>query len=156
MPKILGIDPGLQTTGYGCVEVKGDQYTLISAGVILTSNKNSLAERLDFIYQDIVEVIEQVQPDLVSIEKIFFLKNVTSGIDVSQARGVLMLACQQAKLPIYEYTPLQVKMSLTGYGRATKDQIQVMVKKFLNLKVKPKPDDCADALALAITQSQRG
>ena len=153
--KILGLDPGLRTTGYGCIEAQGERYTFIEAGVILTPQDKPLAERLALIHKDIQQIIATLEPDLVSIEKIFFFKNITSGINVAQAMGVLTLACHQAGLPINEYPPLEVKMSLTGYGRATKHQIQTMVAQFLKLDKAPKPADAADALALALTHAFR-
>ena len=150
---ILGIDPGLETVGFGCIRSDGRRHTFIDGGVIKTSSKDVLAKRLSIIYDNIRQLIDELRPDLVSMERLFFVKNITSGMKVAQAQGVLTLACQQASLPVFEYTPLQIKIALTGYGRATKDQVQIMVQKILKLEQKPKPDDCADALAAALTKA---
>ena len=149
--KILGIDPGLQTVGFGCIASDGRQHRFLDGGVIRTSAKDDLAERLAIIHDHLQELLAELKPDLVSMERLFFVKNVTSGIGVAQAQGVLILACGKAGLPLFEYTPLQIKMALSGYGRATKDQVQFMVQKLLNMAEKPKPDDCADALGAALT-----
>ena len=151
MQKILGIDPGLQTVGFGVIESDGRVHKFVGGGVITTPSSEELPKRLATIYDNAVDLIAEFKPDIASIEKLFFLKNVTSGIQVAQAQGVLILACQKADLQIYEYTPLQIKMSLSGYGRATKEQVQLMVQQFLHLSKKPTPDDCADALAAALT-----
>ena len=149
--KILGIDPGLQTVGFGCIESDGRHHRFLAGGVITTSSKDETPKRLEEIYDHLQELLAELQPDLVSMEKLFFVKNVTSGIRVAQAQGVLVLACKKAELPLFEYTPLQIKMALSGYGRATKAQVQFMVQKLLNLSEKPKDDNCADALGAALT-----
>ena len=151
MQKILGIDPGLRTIGFGVIESDGRAHKFVAGGVITTLSSEELPKRLATIHSNAVDLIAEFKPDAVSIEKLFFFKNVTSGIQVAQAQGVLILACQSAGLQIYEYTPLQIKMSLSGYGRATKEQVQLMVQQFLRLSKKPQPDDCADALAAALT-----
>lgn len=147
---ILGIDPGTGTTGFGVVKTDGRTFRLVEAGVIKTTPNAPLPGRLATIYNDINDVIKSANPQAVSIEKLFFAQNVTTAMAVSQARGVVMLAAEQAKLAVFEYTPLQIKQALTGYGRADKKQMQEMVKVMLGLKDTPKPDDCADALAAAI------
>ena len=149
--RILGIDPGLKTVGYGCLESDGSSHSLIGAGTIKTSGKQPAAERLATIYDNLSELIQELKPEIVSIEKLFFFRNITSAVGVSQAQGVLMLACCRAGLELVEYTPLQIKMALTGYGRAEKKQIQVMVQRMLGLAEPPKPPDCADALGAALT-----
>jgi crossover junction endodeoxyribonuclease RuvC len=150
--RIIGIDPGTGILGFGVVEfTKGKPPKLIDAGVITTPAHTPLDARLLDIYNSLSEIIAATKPDAMSIEKLFFAQNITTAISVSHARGVAMLTGAQAGLPIAEYTPLQIKQTLTGYGRADKKQIQEMVKIHLNLKTTPKPDDCADALAAAIT-----
>jgi crossover junction endodeoxyribonuclease RuvC len=150
--RIIGIDPGTGILGFGVVDfVHGKQPKLVDVGVITTPAHTPLDQRLLDIYDSLTEIIATTKPDVMSIEKLFFAQNVTTAISVSHARGVAMLTGAQAKLPIFEYTPLQIKQTLTGYGRADKKQVQEMVKIHLNLKTIPKPDDAADALAAAIT-----
>lgn len=151
--RILGIDPGTGILGFGVIEVKNTSSSMVTAGVIKTPPHTPLDERLEEIFDGINEIIAETKPDSMSIEKLFFARNVTTAIGVSHARGVAMLAGKKAKLPIYEYTPLQIKQTLTGYGRAEKKQIQEMVKLHLGLQGIPKPDDAADALAAAITHA---
>ena len=149
--RILGIDPGLQAIGFGCIESDGREHQFVDGGVITTPSTDETPKRLATIYDNLQELLTELKPELVSMEKLFFVRNITSGISVAQAQGVMMLACRQADLPLFEYTPLQIKMSLSGYGRATKDQVQIMVQKLLNLSEKPKPNHCADALGAALT-----
>jgi len=151
--KIIGIDPGTGILGFGVIEVIKGKSRLISAGVITTPAHTPLPERLGEIYDGLSEIIAETKPDIMSIEKLFFAQNVTTAMSVSHARGVAMLTGYQANLLIAEYTPLQIKQTLTGYGRGTKKQVQEMVRLHLNLRDIPKPDDCADALAAAITHS---
>lgn len=151
--KILGIDPGTGIVGFGVIETNGQKHSLVDAGVIRTPANQPLEQRLVTIYDSLQQIVKESNPDFASIEKLFFAKNVTTAISVSHARGVIMLAMVQAGVPIYEYTPLQIKSALTGYGRAEKSQIQEMVKIMLGLKEVPKPDDCADALAAALTHA---
>jgi crossover junction endodeoxyribonuclease RuvC len=151
--KILGIDPGTGIVGFGVIESNGIKHKLVTAGVIRTPAHQDLELRLVTIYDSLQEIVAETKPDFVSIEKLFFAKNVTTAMSVSHARGVIMLAMVQAGVPISEYTPLQIKQALTGYGRAEKSQIQEMVKILLGLKEIPKPDDCADALAAALTHA---
>lgn len=149
--KILGIDPGYATVGFGVIELNDTEWELVDFGCITTSKEDDIPTRLLQIYEDTLTLIQEFKPTLFAIEELFFVNNVTTGIDVSQARGVLMLAAAQANLPIYEYRPNEVKMAVTGYGAADKYQMQNMVQSILNLSERPKPDDAADALAIALT-----
>jgi crossover junction endodeoxyribonuclease RuvC len=151
--KILGIDPGTGRMGYGVIDVVGSKIKNIDYGCITTSSKMAMPDRLASIYKQVTEIIEKYQPDRVGVEKLFFAQNVTTAMSVGEARGVAVLAIAQAKVPFFEFTPLQVKQAVTGYGRAEKGQIQKMVQAILGLKELPKPDDAADALAIAITCS---
>ena len=153
--KILGIDPGTATTGFGVVEKNSGKLNAIDYGVISTSKKLPMHLRLNIIFQDLTELIKHHQPDVIAVEKLFFVKNITTGISVGQARGVVLLTAAQADLDLHEYTPLQVKQSVTGYGQAKKRQVQEMVQKILKLDVLPTPDDAADALAIAICASSQ-
>lgn len=150
--RIIGIDPGTGILGFGVIELdKNNKLTMVDAGVITTPAHTPLDERLEEIFDGLTEIIAQTKPDVMSIEKLFFARNVTTAMSVSHARGVAMLTGRKAKLPIAEYTPLQIKQTLTGYGKADKKQMQEMVRLQLGLKDIPKPDDAADALAAAIT-----
>ena len=151
--RILGIDPGTGILGFGVIEAEKGKAQLVDGGVIRTPVKEDDAVRLQTIFDEITDIIVQSKPEVMAVEKLFFAQNVTTAMTVAQARGVVLLAGQQAGLAIYEYTPLQIKQALTGYGRAEKKQIQEMVRVILKLKQIPKPDDCADALAAAITHS---
>jgi crossover junction endodeoxyribonuclease RuvC len=148
--KILGIDPGTGITGFGVIETDGVKHTLIDAGVIRTKPKTPQPTRLATIHGHIVELLSEHSPTVMSVEKLFFAQNVTTAMTVSQARGVVLLAAEQHGVAVAEYTPLQIKQAITGYGRAEKAQIQEMVRIILRLNERPKPDDCADALAAAI------
>ena len=152
--RILGIDPGTGILGFGVIDVERGQAKLVDAGVIRTPVKEDDAVRLQTIFEEITDIIVQTKPQEMAIEKLFFAQNVTTAMTVAQARGVVLLAGKQAGLDIFEYTPLQIKQALTGYGRAEKKQIQEMVRVILKLKEAPKPDDCADALAAALTHAQ--
>lgn len=156
--RIIGIDPGTGILGFGVVDIDGMKTKLVTAGVIKTPAHTPLDERLEEIFDGLTEIIAETKPDVMSIEKLFFSRNVTTAMSVSHARGVAMLTGRKARLPIFEYTPMQIKQSLTGYGKADKKQMQEMVRLQLNLKEIPKPDDAADALAAAITHgmSTRG
>ncbi|MDO4773635.1 MAG: crossover junction endodeoxyribonuclease RuvC [Candidatus Saccharibacteria bacterium] len=151
--RIIGIDPGTGILGFGVIDVHGGHYQLVTAGVIRTPAHTPLDERLEEIFDGLTDIIAETKPDCMSIEKLFFARNVTTAISVSHARGVVMLAGRKAHLPIAEYTPLQIKQTLTGYGKADKKQVQEMVRLNLRLSEAPKPDDCADALAAAITHA---
>ncbi len=148
--RIIGIDPGTGILGFGVIDAKGQEKKLVDAGVIRTRANQALDERLVEIYEEIRQIIEQTKPTVMVVERLFFAQNVTTAISVSHARGVVMLAGKQAGLTIIELTPLQIKQSLTGYGKATKNQVQQMVQTILKLPELPKPDDCADALAAAL------
>lgn len=148
--RIIGIDPGTGILGFGVIDVRGAKTTLVDAGVIRTPAHTPLPERLSEIYDGLSEIISQTQPQIMAIEKLFFAQNVTTAMSVAHARGVAMLTGKQADLQIEEYTPLQIKQTMTGYGRADKKQMQEMVRLQLGLSEPPKPDDCADALAAAI------
>ena len=149
--RIIGIDPGTGILGFGVVDVHRGKYSLVTAGVITTPAHTPLDERLEEIFDGLTEIIAETNPEVMSIEKLFFAQNVTTAISVSHARGVAMLTGRKARLSIAEYTPLQIKQTLTGYGKADKKQVQEMVRLHLALKVVPQPDDAADALAAAIT-----
>lgn len=151
--RILGIDPGTGILGFGIIEVTKAKSQLVDAGVIRTPVHEDDAVRLATIYEELTDIITETNPVIMSVEKLFFAQNVTTAMTVSQARGVILLCGQQAGLAIFEYTPLQIKQAITGYGRAEKKQIQEMVRVMLQLKEVPKPDDCADALAAAITHA---
>jgi crossover junction endodeoxyribonuclease RuvC len=147
---ILGIDPGTAITGYGIVSYEGNHLRRISFGVIRTSPEQSTARRLNKLYQELQEIIADYKPEVMAIEELFFNRNVRTALAVGQARGVGILAAAVSDLEIAEYTPLQVKLAVVGYGRAEKHQVQEMVKILLCLSELPKPDDAADALAIAI------
>jgi crossover junction endodeoxyribonuclease RuvC len=149
--RILGIDPGTGILGFGVIDVVGRKTQLVDAGVIRTPVKEDDAVRLLTIYDELTDIIIQTKPTIMSVEKLFFARNVTTAMTVSQARGVVLLCAMQAQLRIYEYTPMQIKQAITGYGKADKKQMQEMVRTLLALKEIPKPDDAADALAAALT-----
>lgn len=151
--RIIGIDPGTGILGFGVIDTVKGKSTLVTAGVVTTPAHTPLDERLAEIYDSLTEVIAETSPDVMSIEKLFFAQNVTTAMSVAHARGVAMLAGRKGGLLIAEYTPLQIKQTLTGYGRADKKQMQEMVRLQLALRHIPKPDDAADALAAAITHS---
>lgn len=147
---VLGIDPGSAITGYGLVKQTGNKLTAVHYGCIRTSPSLSLEFRLQRIFKEIGELINEYKPDHFAVEELFFNKNVRTALTVGQARGVILLAGAECGLDVYEYTPLQVKQAVVGYGRAEKSQVQFMVKTILGLSETPKPDDVADALAVAI------
>lgn len=151
--RILGIDPGTGIMGFGVIDVLDGHYTLVDAGVIKTPANTPHADRLDDIFNSLTEIIYSTRPTILSIEKLFFSRNITTAMSVAEARGVAMLVAKRCGMTIFEYTPQQIKQSLTGYGRADKKQVQEMVRLQLGLKEAPKPDDCADAIAAAITHS---
>lgn len=148
--RIIGIDPGTGILGFGVIDAKGAKTSLVTAGVVRTPAHTPLPDRLGEIYNSLQEIIDETHPDVMAIEKLFFARNVTTAMSVSHARGVAMLAGHQAGLQIEEYTPLQIKQTITGYGKADKKQVQEMVRVQLGLRDVPKPDDCADALGAAI------
>ncbi len=148
--RILGIDPGYAIVGYGVVDYAKNRFSVTGYGAITTKANTPFPDRLSVIYSDMCEIIDKYKPDRLSIEKLYFNTNSTTAIDVAQARGVIVLAAKHKGVEIFEYTPLQVKQAVTGYGRAEKHQVMEMVKSLLSLKAVPKPDDTADALAIAI------
>ncbi len=148
--RIIGIDPGYAIVGYGVVDSDGFRFGVVGYGAVTTPADMPFSERLLTIYNDITALLKKYRPEYMSIERLYFNTNTTTAIDVAQARGVILLAAKQCGVKVYEYTPLQVKSAITGYGKAEKHQVMEMVKSFLSLKAVPKPDDTADALALAI------
>jgi len=151
--RILGIDPGTGILGFGVIEAHKGKVELVDAGVIRTPVHEDDAIRLLTIYEELTDLIVQNKPQIMSVEKLFFARNVTTAMTVAQARGVVLLCGKQANLELFEYTPMQIKQSVTGYGKADKKQMQEMVRVLLNLKEIPKPDDAADALAAALTHA---
>jgi len=147
---ILGIDPGFAIVGVGIIEYKGNKFNVLDYFALTTKAHTPIEERLKIIYEGIKETIDRYNPDFIAVEELFFNNNAKTAIQVGQARGVILLAGVNAGVPIYEYTPLQVKQSVVGYGRADKTQVQQMIKAILNLNKVPKPDDVADALAIAV------
>ena len=152
--RILGIDPGLATVGFSIVDVEKSKMKLVTCGVISTPAHTSLSSRLDRIFEDMNELISSFSPDVMSIEELFFNTNITTGIAVAHARGVILLSAYRAGVQVFEYTPLQVKQAVVGYGRAEKNQVIDMVRRILALPEAPKPDDAADAMALAICHAR--
>ena len=157
MKRVIGLDPGLAIVGYGVIDYDGfNNKKVVDYGVINTPKHESFPTRLAIIYKAVTELIEKYKPDEIAAEELFFNTNITTGINVAHARGVLLLAAVHACGCLYEYTPLQIKQAMTGYGRADKKQIQEMVRVYLNLQKVHKPDDVADALAVALTHIQTG
>ena len=152
--RILGIDPGIATVGFGLIDAQRGVQQYVKCGVISTPAHTSLSSRLDQIYTDLEELMDAFKPDAVSVEELFFNTNITTGIAVAHGRGVILLAAYRHNIPVYEYTPLQVKQSVVGYGRAEKRQIIDMVQRILRLPAPAKPDDASDALALAICHAR--
>jgi crossover junction endodeoxyribonuclease RuvC len=150
---ILGIDPGIADTGFGIIKATRGKITCLTYGSIKTPKKTELSDRLETLYQDLDSLLKRYRPDLASVEQLFFNTNVTTALAVGQARGVVLLALKQNKIPIVNFTPSQVKSSVCSYGKAPKLQVQKMVKSILKLEKLPQPDDAADALALAICAS---
>lgn len=148
--RILGIDPGYAILGYGIIDMKGNKFTPAAYGAVTTPAGMAPPDRLKIIYNELTQIIAKYEPEVASVEELFFNTNVTTAIMVGQARGVALLACANSSLEIFEYTPLQIKQALVGNGRAEKKQVQFMVKTILNLEEVPRPDDTADALAAAI------
>ncbi len=153
---ILGIDPGLAIVGWGVVEYENARFRVLGYGSIETPAGIDTPTRLEMIYEDLCEVIKKYRPDEMAIEELFFDKNITTGIRVAEARGVLLLAAKVNGVRLYEYTPMQVKQSVCGYGKAEKQQVIMMVTSILKLKAPPKPDDTADALAIAVCHAHTG
>jgi len=152
--RILGIDPGYGITGFGLIDAERNQYKLLHCGAITTPAGMDFSARLEIIYNDMTQLLQVVKPDAVAIEELFFGQNVTTGIGVAQSRGVILLAIRQAGLEIAQYKPMQVKQAVVGYGNATKHQVMDMTKRILNLTQMPKPDDAADAIAIALCHAR--
>jgi crossover junction endodeoxyribonuclease RuvC len=152
--RIIGIDPGIAIVGFGIVDKRGNQLQAVQYGSIQTEAGLPVPLRLRQVFEAVQSLLETYQPDEMAVEKLFFNKNVTTAFTVGQARGVILLAAELANIPVHEYTPLQVKQAVTGYGAAEKKQIQEMTRLLLRLKQVPKPDDVADALGIAITHAQ--
>jgi len=152
--KILGIDPGIAIVGFGLIHADGGDLKALRYGAVNTPAHTRLSERLAMIHDDVRELIQTLKPDAIAVEELFFNTNITTGISVAHGRGVILLAGQESGVPMFEYTPLQVKQAITGYGRAEKKQMMQMVKILLKLDSVPKPDDAADALAIAITHAR--
>ena len=152
--RILGIDPGYGITGFGLIDAQRGQSQLLRCGAITTPAGMDFPIRLQMIYNDMTELLKLSKPDAVAIEELFFGQNVTTGIGVAQSRGVILLAIQQADIPIYQYKPMQVKQAVVGYGNATKHQVMDMTRRLLHLEKMPKPDDAADAIAIALCHAR--
>ena len=152
--RILGIDPGIATVGFGVIDADRGRQIYVTCGIISTPAHTALSSRLDQIYSDLEELIGAFHPDAIAIEELFFNTNITPGIAVAHGRGVILLAAYRSGIPVFEYTPLQVKQAVVGYGRAEKKQVIDMVRRLLNMPAAPKPDDAADAVALAICHAR--
>ena len=152
--RILGIDPGYGITGFGIVDAQRGSTRLVGCGAITTPAGMDFSARLEIIYNDMQDLLQKAKPDVVAIEELFFGQNVTTGIGVAQSRGVILLAIRQAGLQVYSYKPSQVKQAVVGYGNATKHQVQDMTKRLLGLEAMPKPDDAADAIAIALCHAR--
>ena len=152
--RILGIDPGYGITGFGVVDADRGSAKLVTCGAITTPAGMDFSARLEIIYEDMRQLLEKAKPDTVAIEELFFGQNVTTGIGVAQSRGVILLAIRQAGLDVTSYKPMQVKQAVVGYGNATKHQVQDMTRRLLNLEKMPKPDDAADAIAIALCHAR--
>ncbi len=151
---VFGIDPGYAIVGWGAVSYKANAFKALGFGAVETQAHTDFNRRLEIIYDELYSILQRCRPDAVSIEKLYFQTNKTTAIKVAQARGVTLLAAQKLKIPVYEYTPLQVKTAVTGYGKAKKPQVMEMTRRLLKLSEVPKPDDTADALAVAICHAQ--
>ena len=151
---VFGIDPGYAIVGWGAISFKSNTYKALGYGSVETQSHTDFNQRLEYIYDELYAILNRCRPDALAIERLYFQTNQKTAIKVAQARGVTLLAAQKLKIPIFEYTPLQVKTAVTGYGKAKKPQVMEMTRRLLKLKDVPKPDDTADALALAITHTQ--
>ena len=152
--RILGIDPGYGITGFAVIQADRGQSRLLQCGAITTPAGMDFSARLEIIYEDMRKLLQMAKPDAVAIEELFFGQNVTTGIGVAQSRGVILLSIRQAGVPIFQYKPMQVKQAVVGYGNATKHQVQDMTKRLLHLEKLPKPDDAADAIAIALCHAR--
>ena len=151
---VFGIDPGYAIVGWGAISFRANTYKTLGYGAVETASHTDFNSRLEYIYDEIHQILSRCRPDAVAIEKLYFQTNQKTAIMVAEARGVILLAAQKLKIPIYEYTPLQVKTAVTGYGKAKKPQVMEMTRRLLKLESVPKPDDTADALAIAICHTQ--
>ncbi len=147
---VIGIDPGTATTGYGVVELKEEEFRCLESGIIETSKDLSPPRRLNILNEKLSFIIRKYRPEIIAVESLYFFKNLKTALPVSQAKGVIMMTAEKEKVPVYDFTPLQIKMAITGYGRADKKQMQEMIKAILRLEKTPRPDDVADALGAAI------
>lgn len=154
MKRILGVDPGFATIGFGLIESDRGAVRMLRYGAITTPAGLEFPQRLTMIYDDMTELLELLKPDAAAVEELFFNTNITTGIQVAHGRGIILLACQKVGVPIFEYTPLQVKQAVAGYGRAEKRQVMEMTRRLLHLTQIPKPDDAADGLALALCHAR--
>lgn len=154
MMRILGIDPGYATTGFGLIQAERANVQLLQYGAVTTPAGMAFELRLQMLYNDMVSLIDQAKPDAIAIEELFFGHNVTTGIGVAHGRGVILLAAAQAMAPIYEYKPMQVKQAVVGYGNASKHQVMEMTRRILHLESVPRPDDAADAIAIALCHAR--
>lgn len=152
--RILGIDPGIGTVGFGVIDTDKGKNEYVACGVITTPPNTPLSPRLDMIYNDLNELIVTFAPEAIAVEELFFSKNITTGISVAHGRGVILLSAYRSGVPVFEYTPMQVKQAVVGYGNAKKAQVIYMVQRLLGIKTPPRPDDAADALALAICHAR--
>ena len=148
--KILGIDPGYATTGFGLIDAERTSFRLLQYGTITTPPDLTFPQRLNMLFNDMVRLLDVTKPDAVAVEELFWGHNITTGIGVSHGRGVILLAIEKAGLPLFEYTPMQVKQAVVGYGKAEKHQVMDMTRRLLKLEKMPRPDDAADAIAIAL------
>ena len=153
---ILGVDPGYATTGFGLIRAERGTYALLRYGTVTTPAGLPFPQRLNILFEDMTQLLEVTKPEAVAVEELFWGHNITTGIGVSHGRGVILLACEEYGVPVYEYTPMQIKQAVVGYGGADKHQVQMMVRMLLGLREIPKPDDAADAVACAITHAHAG
>lgn len=153
--RIIGLDPGFGIVGYGVVDIQGKSEALVKYGAIRTSAKDPISKRIEKIYDVLSQILTEYMPDESAVEELYFFRNVTTAISVGEARGVMLLALEKFGVKIYEYTPMEVKLSVTGYGKATKRQVQEMVRVMLNMNDIPRPDDAADALAIALCHAHQ-
>lgn len=152
--KILGIDPGYATTGFGLIDAERASFRLLQYGTVTTPPELRFPQRLSMLYDDMTRLLEVTQPDAVAVEELFWGHNITTGIGVSHGRGVILLAIEKAKLPLFEYTPMQVKQAVVGYGKAEKHQVMDMTRRLLKMEKMPRPDDAADAIAIALCHAR--
>ncbi len=153
--RIFGVDPGFGIVGYGVIDVYGRSESLVTYGAIRTSSRDAIPKRIEKIYDELSKLLTEYEPNEAAVEELYFFRNVTTAISVGEARGVILLALEKFGIDIYEYTPMEVKLSVTSYGKATKRQVQEMVRIMLNMDDIPRPDDAADALAIALCHAHQ-